>query len=136
MNDPLPDDTMQERMQEIRGDIDQGLEDVSASARSMVDWKHYVKTYPWLCMGAAAALGFLSVPKRSRTVPASAASPTKSPETDHRVADSAPSAVRGVVDLLVATAVSLAVRETVAYVGHAAAGLMGASKPPETSDHD
>lgn len=130
MNDPLPEDTMQERMQGIRGDIDQGLEDVSASARSMVDWKHYVKTYPWLCMGTAAALGFLLVPKRSRAIPA------KSPKTDHRDADSAPSAVRGVVDLLVAAAVSFAVRETAAYVGQAAAGLMGATKPPETNDHD
>ena len=27
MNEPLPDDTMQERMQGIRGDIDQGLEE-------------------------------------------------------------------------------------------------------------
>jgi hypothetical protein len=133
VNDPLPDDTMQERMQGIRGDIDQGLEDVSASARSMVDWKHYVKTYPWLCMGTAAALGFLFVPKRSRTIPAN---PAKSSETDHRAADSAPSAVRGVVELLVAAAVSFAVRETAAYVGHAAAGLMGATKPPETNDHD
>jgi hypothetical protein len=131
VNDPLPEDTMQERMQGIRGDIDQGLEDVSASARSMVDWKHYVKTYPWLCMGTAAVLGFLLVPKRSR-----AAIPAALPETDHRAADSAPSAVRGVVELLVAAAVSFAVRETAAYVGQAAAGLMGATKPPETNDHD
>jgi hypothetical protein len=136
VNDPLPDDTMQERMQGIRGDIDQGLEDVSASARSMVDWKHYVKTYPWLCLGAAAAVGFLFVPKRPRAVSTSTTSPAKSPETGHRAADSTPSAVRGVVDMLVAAAVSLAVRETAAYVGQAAAGLMGASKPPETSDHD
>lgn len=116
---------MQERMQGIRGDIDQGLVDVSASARSMVDWKHYVKTYPWLCLGAAAALGFLFVPKRSGAIPASATSPAESPETDRGAADSAPSAVRGVVDMLVAAAVSFAVRETAAYVGQAAAGLMG-----------
>ena len=46
-------------------EIDHDLEDVSASARSMVDWKHYVKAYPWVCLGTAAALGFLIVPKRS-----------------------------------------------------------------------
>ena len=45
-------------MQGIRCEIDHDLEDVSASARSMVDWKHYVKTYPWVCLGSAAALGF------------------------------------------------------------------------------
>ncbi len=128
MNEPLPDDTMQERMQGIRGDIDQGLEDVSASARSLVDWKHYVKTYPWLSMGTVAALGFLFVPKRSRAVPASTTRPAEALETDHRAAESAPSAVRSVVGLLVATAVSFAVRETVAYVGHAAVRLMGGNQ--------
>ena len=65
MNDPPLDDTVRARMQGIRCEIDQDLEDVSASARSMVDWKHYVKTYPWVCLGTAAALGFLIVPKRS-----------------------------------------------------------------------
>jgi hypothetical protein len=124
---------MQERMQGIRGDIDQGLEDVSASARSMVDWKHYVKSYPWLCMGTAAVLGFLLVPKRSRATSPKAAA---LPETENRATDSAPSAVRGVVELLVAGAVSFAVREAAAYVGQAAAGLMGATKSPETNDHD
>ena len=53
-------------MQRIRCEIDQDLQDVSASAHSMVNWKHYVKTYPWVCLGAAAVLGFLIVPKRSR----------------------------------------------------------------------
>ena len=54
MNDRPADDTMRARMQGMRCDIDQDLEDVSASARSMVDWKHYVKTYPWVCLGAVA----------------------------------------------------------------------------------
>ena len=51
MNDPLLDDTVQARMQGVRSEIDHDLEDVSASARSMVDWKHYVKVYPWVCLG-------------------------------------------------------------------------------------
>ena len=51
------------RMQQLRCEIDGDMEDMAASARTMVDWKHYVKTYPWVCLGAAAALGFLIVPK-------------------------------------------------------------------------
>src|SRR5262249_7369598 len=31
----------------------------------MTDWTIYVKAYPWLCLGAAFALGFVVVPSRS-----------------------------------------------------------------------
>ena len=134
MSDPQRDDTMQARMKRIRGDIDQGLVDVSAGARSMVDWKHYVKTYPWVCMGTAAALGFLIVPKRSTAITADVPPPDELSKTAQRDADSAPSAVRGVVDMLVATAVSFAVRETAGYVGQAVAGWLGATKPLRPDD--
>ena len=134
MNDPQRDETMQARMKGIRGDIDQGLVDVSAAARSMVDWKHYVKTYPWVCMGTAAALGFLVVPKRSTAIAADVAPPAELSKTAQRDADSAPSAVRGVVDMLVTATVGFAVRETAGYVGQAVAGWLGATKPLRPND--
>ena len=65
MNDPPLAESVRARMQQLRCEIDEDMEDMAASARSMVDWKHYVKTYPWVCLGAAVALGFLIVPKRS-----------------------------------------------------------------------
>ncbi len=65
MNDTPLSDPARARMQQVRGDIDRDLEEMVESARSMVDWKHYVKTYPWVCLGTAVALGFLLVPKRS-----------------------------------------------------------------------
>ncbi len=140
MNEPQRDETMQARMKGIRGDIDQGLVDVSAGARSMVDWKHYVKTYPWVCMGTVAALGFLVVPKRSTATAADVVPPAELPKTAQRDADSPPSAdsppfaVRGVADMLVAAAVSFAVRETAGYVGQAVAGWLGATKPLRPND--
>ncbi len=81
MNDLPLDDTVKARMQGIRCEIDQDLEDVSASARSMVDWKHYVKTYPWVCLGAAAVLGFLIVPKRAAAINADVAAPPEPAKT-------------------------------------------------------
>ena len=68
MDDPPPAEAVRARMQQLRCRIDGDMEDMAASARSMVDWKHYVKTYPWVCLGAAVALGFLIVPKRSRAL--------------------------------------------------------------------
>ena len=133
MNDPPRDDTVRARMQGIRCEIDQDLEDVSASARSMVDWKHYVQAYPWLCLGAAAALGFLIVPKRSAARNADLATPAK---TGHPVVHSARAAARGLVDALVATVVSIAVHEATVYLGQAAGSLLGTTRPPGASHHD
>jgi len=136
MTDLPLDDPVRARMRGIRCDIDQGLEDVSASARNMVDWKHYVKTYPWACLGTAAALGFLIVPKRSATFSADLDNPAELVEAGHLVVHSRPAAGRGWVDSLVATVVSVALREGTAYVGRTAGRLLEMTNPPGTNDHD
>lgn len=117
MNGPPIEDAVQARMQGIRREIDQDLDDVSESARSMLDWRHYVKTYPWVCLGTAAALGFLIVPKRSTVINADLATLTELAKTGHLVVRPAPTATRGLVDALVATVVSIAVREVTACLG-------------------
>lgn len=123
-------------MQQIRCDIDQDVEDVSASAHSMVDWKHYVKAYPWVCLGTAAALGFLIVPKRSTAIRPDLATLTELARSGHLVVNSAPAGARGWVDALVATVVRIAVREATAYLGQSAGRLLGISTHPGTSHHD
>ena len=65
MNDSRLDESMRERMQQLRCEIDEDMEQIAGIARTTLDWKHYVNTYPWMCLGAAVALGFLVVPKRS-----------------------------------------------------------------------
>ena len=98
-------------MQQIRCEMDQDLEEMVASARTMVDWKHYVKTYPWVCLGTAAALGFLIVPKRSRAIHPDLATLTELAKTGHLVVEPAPAATHGLVDALLATVASIAVRK-------------------------
>ena len=136
MSDLPLDDTVRARMQGIRCDIDQGLEDVSAGARNMVDWKHYVKTYPWVCLGTAAVLGFLIVPKRSRGNGVDLAAPTGPAQTGPPVVHAIPGAARGMVDALVATVVSIAVREATAFLGQSAGRLLGITRDPGTNHHD
>ena len=94
MNDPPLADAVRARMQQLRCEIDGDMEDMSASARTMVDWKHYVKTYPWVCLGAAVALGFLIVPKRSRAIRPDLATLTELARTGHLVVKPAPTATR------------------------------------------
>jgi hypothetical protein len=128
MNDSPLDDTVRARMQGIRCDIDQDLEDVSQSARSMVDWKHYVKAYPWVCLGAAAALGFLIVPKRSAAAGADLPARTEPANAGHPVVPSVPTAARGVFDALVGAVAGIAVREAIAYLGQNAERILGRVK--------
>ena len=136
MNDLPPDKSIGARMQGLRCDIDQGLEDVSASARRMVDWKHYVKAYPWVCLGTAAVLGFLIVPKRSTPSHAGLGTPTEPGKADHLTVSAAPAAAGGMVETLVAAVVGIAVREATAYLGRSAGRLLGRIGHPRTSHHD
>jgi hypothetical protein len=140
MNDPPLDDTVQARMQGIRCEIDQDLEDVSASARSMVDWKHYVEVYPWVCLGTAAALGFLIVPRRSTVVNADLPTPAEPAKAGPPVANAAPAATtavaRGAFDALVGAVAGIAVREAIAYLSQNIERLLGLTKDPARNHHD
>ena len=125
MNDPPQDDNVRVRMQGIRCEIDQDLEDVSASAHRILDWKHYVRTYPWACLGAVAALGFLVVPKRSTTRCADLATLAKLARTGHPVLEPPPSAPRGMVKTLLATVASMAVHRAIGLLAQSSAKAFG-----------
>jgi len=53
-----------ERMDEVRRDLDKGAQEIAESARDMGEWRHYVKSYPWISMGTACAIGYMIVPRR------------------------------------------------------------------------
>lgn len=52
------------RMEEVRSDLDEGAREIAESARDLGEWRHYVKNYPWICVGAACAIGYVIVPRR------------------------------------------------------------------------
>ena len=136
MNDPPLAESVRARMQQLRCEIDGDMEDMAASARNVVDWKHYVKTYPWVCLGAAVALGFLILPKRSRAIRPDLATLTELAGTGHLVVKPAPSATRGGIDALLAAVASIAVRKATEYLGRSAGRLLGITGDPGKSRHD
>ena len=136
MNDPPPAESVRARMQQLRCEIDGDMEDMAASARSMVDWKHYVKTYPRVCLGAAVALGFLIVPKRSRVIRPDLATLTELARTGHLVGKPASAATHGLIDALLATVANIAVQRATAYLGQSMGRLLGKTSQCETSRHD
>ena len=59
---------IQRQMREVRSELRDDVQEIVASARVMADWHYYVRTYPWICLGAAAALGYMLVPSRVHVV--------------------------------------------------------------------
>lgn len=58
-------DEIQQQMRGVRAELRANVKDLMNSAQDMADWTRYVRSYPWLCVAAAAAAGYLIVPSRS-----------------------------------------------------------------------
>ena len=59
---------IREEMRQVRTELKADVEEIVAGARVLSDWKHYVRQYPWICVGAAAAAGFFIVPTKAVVV--------------------------------------------------------------------
>lgn len=55
---------IRQRMGEVRCDLDEDVQDIVEGARDFGEWRSYVKAYPWVCLGAALAVGYFVVPCR------------------------------------------------------------------------
>lgn len=59
-------DEIRRQMAQIRRELHEDVRDVVASAGAAFDWRRVITAYPWVSLGAAAAAGYLVVPKRHR----------------------------------------------------------------------
>lgn len=64
---PSPD-AIREEMRRVRRELGEDVDGLVDNAQVLSDWRYYVRTYPWLCLGVAAAAGFLIVPSKVRIV--------------------------------------------------------------------
>ena len=53
---------IRQRMELVRCDLDEDVQEIVEGARDMGDWRYYVKTYPLICLGGALVAGYLIVP--------------------------------------------------------------------------
>jgi hypothetical protein len=87
MHDSPKTNAIRQRMDEVRCDLDEDVQEIVEGARVMGKWRYYVRTYPWICLGTALAAGYLIVPRRpagmqpASQTPAESADPSRSPET-------------------------------------------------------
>ena len=64
LHESLETQAILQRMNEVRCDLDEDVQEIVEGARVMGKWRYYVRTYPWVCLGAALAAGYLIVPRR------------------------------------------------------------------------
>ncbi len=55
---------IQRRMAQVRHELHEEVREAVKGAQSLTDWRSQVRNHPWLALGAAAALGYLLVPRR------------------------------------------------------------------------
>jgi hypothetical protein len=60
---------IQRRMAQIRHVMHQEVQGAVQGARTLTDWRSLVKSYPWLSLSVAAAVGYFVVPKRRKETP-------------------------------------------------------------------
>jgi len=61
-------DDIQRCMREVRAELREDVKEFMVNAREMTDWTVYVRAYPWLCVGAAAAAGYFLIPQRAQII--------------------------------------------------------------------
>ena len=61
-------DAIRLEMASVRDALDENVYDIVENAKNLTDWRYYVKAAPWGAIGAAAAIGFLAVPRRVQIV--------------------------------------------------------------------
>jgi hypothetical protein len=59
---------IQQEMRQVRAELREAVQDVVASTRVLRQWQAYVRSYPWVCLGAAAAAGYFLVPSRMTVI--------------------------------------------------------------------
>jgi hypothetical protein len=128
MNEEAEADDVRIHMEKLRRDLGRSVEDEIGTVKAMFDWRHCVVKHPWLCLSAAAAAGFLLVPRRIRFV--ELVPPDGTAKRDRvAVKLAAPPVVEGgIIGGLTATAARMAVNAAVSKLSQYVEGRLHARK--------
>ena len=111
-----PAERIRRHMSAVRAQMAQDADHVADATRTMTDWRTYVRRYPWLFVGGAAALGYMMIPRPPTMV-------TLDPEVLRQLAGRpvhvAPQAPRSsLFASMLSMAVSLGARQVMQHVSH------------------
>lgn len=134
MNNSQEVEDIRAEMAQIRCDLNEDVEDLVEHAREMADWRYYVRSYPLASAAAAAALGYLVVPKKPQIISPDPKTLAQLARKNQLVVVDRPKAEkrRTLSGSLFNLVASLAMRGLMAYVGQQAGKVMGQQAAQET----
>ena len=116
----LESNAIRQRMEEVRCDLDEDVQEIVEGARDMREWRTYVKSYPWVCLGAAVAVGYLLVPRRPLGIRLDAPTLAELAKQSRSLAEARTPPKGGVGGTLLKFVGSQLVRGVASYVGQQA----------------
>lgn len=66
---PPSADRLRQEMRTIRRELGQEVEDLVEHAEQLMEWRYYVRRFPWASVSVAALVGYFVVPQRIVTLP-------------------------------------------------------------------
>ncbi|MEO8494315.1 MAG: hypothetical protein ABI614_04545 [Planctomycetota bacterium] len=131
-NLPESNDILQ-RMEEVRSDLDEDVQEIVEGVRDMRDWRSYVRTYPWVCVGAALAVGCIIVPRRGMAMQPIAKTLAELAKQSRLAATPGLSEKNNTSGLVLAFVGRLVLREAASFVGQQAREFLAtqAGKSPQ-----
>ncbi len=124
--------TMAMIRRELNADVDQ----VEKSARTLLDWRYYVNNYPWACVGVAAAVGYLAVPRKVEIHQPDPKTIEKLARNHRLVVEQKPKAEAkaGLVGAAFSLISGLVLKTAMAQLGNQLAGLMERKPEPRAEE--
>jgi hypothetical protein len=121
---------IQRQMAQIRRELHEDVREAVKGAQELTDWRSRVRSHPWMALGAAAALGYVIVPRRHpapapaivAVTPAAAIPPTPAPVLPRKKRSGL---IGSAIGLLAPIAVRAAQNFAIQYLEH-----WIASRPP------
>jgi len=125
---PNEAERIRNEMQRIRGRLPREADDIVTSAKEMVNWRHYVQRLPWVSIAAAAAVGFLAVPRKLEVIRPDVETLEKLAKRQKLVIDPARSSQNrkpGLVESAFNFGSNMAMRAAMAYAGQYLGQILG-----------
>lgn len=124
---------IRQEMVRVRSELHNDVDEVVASARALTDWRQYVRSYPWVCLGVAAAAGYLIVPSRRK--PPAAPPKTSAAQTQQAAVESGvkAGAAAGVLGTVVSTIGTFALRSAMNFASRKATEWLDARMSPASA---
>ena len=128
---------IRQRMEEVRCELDEDVQEIVEGARGMGQWRWYVRAYPWVCLGAAVAVGYLIVPRRRLEIHPGTRTQAEL-AIQSRLNATPPVPKGGARDMLLGLVGNLVMRGIASFVEHQAGQLFApqSAKPPQDDQHE